>query len=103
MRGDACHVSLVKLLINPANWSANPLEQVRVEDIEKKSPFYNSLHFSPVRAVLYGPDIKKRRFFLTSFFFCGVRMSVLYQSDMSALVRLGQGCCILHNNDDGSF
>jgi hypothetical protein len=48
MRGDACHVSLVKLLINPANWSANPLEQVRVEDIEKKSPFYNSLHFSPV-------------------------------------------------------
>jgi hypothetical protein len=52
MRGDACHVSLVKLLINPANWSANPLEQVRVEDIEKKSPFYNSLHFSPVSGLL---------------------------------------------------
>ena len=53
MRGDACHVSLVKLLINPANWSANPLEQVRVEDIEKKSPFYNSLHFSPVSGLLH--------------------------------------------------
>jgi hypothetical protein len=68
MRGDACHVSLVKLLINPANWSANPLEQVRVEDIEKKSPFYNSLHFSPVSGLLvesgplnfiYGPKVAK--------------------------------------------